>query len=103
MLRLALESTVWLIFCIPPAYALSRHRIEWFFPAMMLVIGGRYMVFATLYGRRIYWLCGGALALAAYALAVAGARPSAGALSGAAIEAVFAVAIFLRSRGRAAG
>ncbi len=103
MTRLALESTAWLIFCIPLAYALSRHRIEWFFPAMLLVIGGRYMVFATLYGRRIYWLCGGTLALAAYALAVAGASPSTGALTGAAIEAIFAAAIFLRSRGAASG
>lgn len=101
MTRLALESTVWLIFSIPAAYALSHFRIEWFFPAMMLAIGGRYLVFATMYGSRIFWLCGGALGAAAYALVVLGAGPSVGALTGAAIEALFAAAIFLRSRGRA--
>lgn len=31
---------------------------SWFFPAMLLVIGGRDLVFATPYGRRLHWYAG---------------------------------------------
>lgn len=95
---LALEGTVWLVFCLPIAYAVSRLNMAWFFPAMMLVIGGRYLTFRTLYGLRLYWLCGGVLALAAYGLAAVKAPPGAAALAGAAIEAVFAIAIVIAAR-----
>ncbi|RNF85276.1 DUF7010 family protein [Montanilutibacter psychrotolerans] len=95
---LALASTAWLIFSLPLAYAVSLLRIEWFFPAMLLVIGGRYLVFSSLFGMRIYWVCGLALAGAGYFLAQAGASPTLGAAAGAAIEAVFAAAIFVLNR-----
>ena len=100
---LAMASTIWMILCLPLAYAISAVRIEWFFPAMLLIIGGRYLTFSTLYGTRIYWTCGAALALAAYPLAQSGASPAAGALAGAAIEAAFAVAIFVTSARAARG
>jgi len=38
---LAFATTLWLIFSLPLAYAASMLRLEWFFPAMLLVIGGR--------------------------------------------------------------
>jgi hypothetical protein len=95
---LALEGTVFMVFCLPLAYVVSLYRVEWFFPAMLLVIGGRYLTFSTLYGLRLYWLFGAALALAAYALAAMRASPSAGAFTGAAIEAVLAAALFVGTR-----
>ena len=95
---LAMETTFWMILMMPLAYAASRLRIEWFFPAMLCIIGGRYLTFATIYGTRIYWLCGAALAIAGGSLGLATASPAIGAFSGAAIEAVFAVAIFITSR-----
>jgi hypothetical protein len=98
--RLALETTVWLILCLPLAFVVSRYRIDWFFPAMLLVIAGRYAVFATMFGLRIYWVCSATLATAAYILVELGAGPTAGAFAGAAIEIVFAAAIFYRSRSR---
>src|SRR6187549_1475404 len=55
---LAGASTFWLIFSLPLAYGLSLHDIAWFFPAMLLVIGGRYLVFATMFGMRLYWVLG---------------------------------------------
>lgn len=100
---LAMASTFWLILCLPLAFAISTVRIEWFFPAMLLLIGGRYLTFATLYGTMIYWVCGAALALAAYPLAKLGASPAAGAFAGAAIEVAFAVAIFVTSERVARG
>ena len=95
---LALASTFWLIFSLPLAYAASLVRIEWFFPAMLLVIGGRYLTFSTIFGTRIYWVCGMALAIASYALAAAHAAPELGAFGGSAIEASFAAFIFIVTR-----
>ena len=61
---LALAATFWLVLSCVLAYVVSILRIEWFFPAMLFVIGGRYLVFATIFGTRTYWACGAALALA---------------------------------------
>ena len=95
---LALASTFWLILSCPLAYSVSLLRIEWFFPAMLFVIGGRYLTFSTIFGTRIYWVCGAALALAGYLLARAHASPQLGAFTGSAIEAAFAILIFLSAR-----
>lgn len=94
---LALAGTVWMILCLPLAYGVSLQRMEWFFPAMLLVIGGRYLTFSTMYGRRIYWVCGFALAGAGYVLGRMGASPTLGAAAGAGIEAAFALAILQAS------
>jgi hypothetical protein len=96
---LAAASTFWLIFSLPLAYGLGLQNPAWFFAAMLLVIGGRYLVFSTLYGMQpFYWALGLTLAgtgfllwwLAAPALAVVAA--------GAAIELVFAVAGLVQHR-----
>jgi hypothetical protein len=106
---LALEGTVWLLLSLPLAYAVSRLRVEWFFPAMLLVIGGRYFTFSTLYGVRAYGACGAALATAGMLLVRLHGTATAGAFAGGAIEAAFAVILFsitrkeLRHAGSAAG
>ena len=41
---LAIATTFWLVLSLPLAYAVSLIRIEWLFPAMHLVIGGRYLI-----------------------------------------------------------
>ena len=100
--RLAQETTVWLILCLPLAFVVSQFRMEWFFPAMLLVISGRYTVFATMFGSRTYWACAAALATGAYLLFKLGAGPAAGAFTGATIEAAFSAVIFSQSRSRLA-
>ncbi|TDM09425.1 MAG: hypothetical protein C4K60_09170 [Ideonella sp. MAG2] len=95
---LAIEGSLWLVFCLPIAYAVSKYNVAWFFPCMMLVIGGRYFTFHTLYGLRLYWVCGAVLAAAAYLLAAFKAPPPAAALSGSAIEIIFAIIILVRHR-----
>lgn len=99
---LALESTLQMLLCLPLAYTVSRYRVEWFFPAMLLIIGGRYLTFATMYGRRIYWVCGGALAIAAYLLVAMRAPVPMGANAGAAIEAMFGLIVLMAARKSAA-
>jgi hypothetical protein len=96
--RLALEGTVWMLLAIPLAFALSLQRTEWFFIAMMLTIGGRYLTFATLYGMRIYWACGAVLAAAAVALATSRADSTVAAFAGGLIELIFAAIIYCRCR-----
>lgn len=91
---LAMATTLWMIMSLPLAYAASVIRIEWFFPAMMLVIGGRYLAFSTVYGLRVYWLCGAALAIAAWMASRYAIAPELGAATGAAIEALFAAVLF---------
>lgn len=95
---LALESTFWMLLCLPLAYAVSLSRPGWFFPAMLLVIGGRYLVFRTVYGMAHYWILGAVLAAAAFALVFLRASPILSAFAGAAIEIVFAAVIFSASR-----
>lgn len=97
--ELAGASTFWLIFCLPLAYALGLQNPGWFFQAMLLIIGGRYLVFATLYGMRLYWALGLGLAAAGIALSFVAAPASVVAPIGAAIEAVFAILFLVQHRG----
>lgn len=89
--QLAGASTFWLLFSLPIAYGLGLQNPAWFFAAMLLVIGGRYLVFATLYGMRLYWALGLSLAAAGAALGVLAVPALAVVATGAAIELVFAV------------
>ena len=89
--QLAGASAFWLIFCLPVAYVLSLQNPSWFFSAMLLIIGGRYLVFATIYGMRLYWILGLVLATAGFALPTINASAHIVAGVGAGIEAVFAI------------
>jgi hypothetical protein len=91
---LAIEGTIWMLLSIPIAVGAAFHKPEWFFPAMLLVIAGRYLSFATLYGMRVYWAFGATLALAAVALLMSEAPVVSGAFSGAVIEYAFGIALF---------
>ena len=93
---------MWLILCLPLAFVVSQFKIAWFFPAMLLVIAGRYTVFATMFGSRLYWACAAALATGAYLLVRLAAGPAIGAFTGATIEAAFSAVIFSQSRWRTA-
>ena len=92
---LAFASTVWMILCLPLVYGASLLRMEWFFPAMLFVIGGRYLTFDLLYGRRIYWPIGLTLASAGGLLGMAAVAPAWSGFAGAGIEAVFAAVILV--------
>jgi hypothetical protein len=88
--QLAGASTFWLIFSLPLAYGLGLQNPVWFFAAMLLIIGGRYLVFATLYGMRLYWALGLVLAAAGFGLGWLRAPTLAVVAAGSAIELVFA-------------
>jgi len=92
---LAMEGTVLLMLCLPLAFVVALYRLDWFFPAMLLVIGGRYFTFATLYGSRLYWVLGGVLVLAAFLLVATQQPAAAGAFAGGIIELAFAAGLFV--------
>lgn len=92
---LAIEGTFWMLLSIPVAGGAAFYRLEWFFPAMMLVIAGRYLTFSTLYGLRTYWFFALALVVFAFLLLGANAPVFIGGLAGGLIEVVFAVVIFI--------
>ena len=92
---LAFASTLWMIFCLPLVYGAAMLRMEWFFPAMLLVIGGRYLTFGLLFGMRVYWIAGLVLAGCGYLLGRAAIAPAWSGYSGAAIEAIFATVILV--------
>ncbi len=95
---LAIETTVWLLLAIAVAFLASMQRPEFFFIAMLLTIGGRYFTFATIYGLKLYWFCGAALAAAGFAAAALNFNTTLIALAGGLLELVFAALIFTRSR-----
>ncbi|MDO1451238.1 hypothetical protein Q0590_33500 [Rhodocytophaga aerolata] len=92
--RLALESTFLLFLGLLIAFAVFQLRSNWFFPILLLIIGGRYLLFSTLYGMRIYWLLGMSLALAGIASLYLDLPFYTGAFLGGGIEMLFAGIIF---------
>ena len=99
---LAIESTIWMLLSIFVAIGAALYKIEWFFPAMLLVIGGRYFTFSTLYGLRIYWAFGATLVISAMPLVFFEVPVIVGAFTGALVEYAYGIAIFVIVRPNAA-
>ena len=99
---LAMESTVLLFVGLFIAYAILSVRPNWFYPIMLLTIGGRYAVFATLYGRRVYWLLGLVLGLAGTGTLLFGTTFSLGAWLGGGLELLFSLFIIRAEKARPA-
>ena len=96
--NLAMEGTFFMIMCLPIAYGLSLQNTQWFFQAMLLIIGGRYLTFSTIYGTKIYWILGATLGVAAYILFRFNMPSFVTLLTGSAIEISFGLFMFLSFR-----
>ncbi|REH01021.1 DUF7010 family protein [Flavobacterium aquicola] len=96
--NLAMEGTIWMIMCLPLAFGLSLQHTEWFFQAMLLIIGGRYLTFSTIYGNKIYWLLGAILGTSAYLLYNFQVQSFGSLLTGSFIEISFGLFMFLSFR-----
>ncbi|SHN24431.1 hypothetical protein SAMN05192549_106108 [Duganella sacchari] len=92
--QLVMASTVWLILCCAMAYGLFVFMPKLFFPAMLAAIGGRYLVFASIYARPVYWVMGATLIVAANGVLFLAIPPVVAAALGGLIEIVFAVLVF---------
>lgn len=98
LIQLAFASTIWLIACCFMAYGLYQLREELFFPAVMLTIGCRYTVFATVFGLRAYWAFGLTLVAASCATFFLWLSPPLSAMVGGLVELVFAPAFFASAK-----
>ena len=91
---LALESTFLLFIGLFIAFSVVQVRPEFFFPTMLMIIGGRYLLFSTLYGLRIYWLIGGCLAASGILCLVLNANFAIGGYIGGLIEILASILVF---------
>lgn len=92
--NLAMEGTIFMIMCLPIAFGLSLQHADWFFQGMLLIIGGRYLTFASIYGNRLYWVLGAALGVAAYLLFFFKVQSFGSLLTGSFIEISFGLLMF---------
>lgn len=95
---LAMEGTFFMLMCIPLAYGLSLQRTGWFFQAMLIIIGGRYLTFNTIYGNRLFWILGGILGIAGYLLFLTNAQSYISALTGSIIEISYGLSMYYNAR-----
>ena len=96
--NLAMEGTIFMIMCLPIAFGLSLQYAEWFFQGMLLIIGGRYLTFASIYGIRLYWILGAILGGAAYLLFYFKVQSSGSLLAGSLIEISFGLMMIFSFR-----
>lgn len=91
---LAMASTIWLMLCCAMAYGLFLLKPVLFFPAMMATIGCRYLIFANLYGRSLFWAFGATLLVAVCLAFYLVLSPTMAAGRGGLIEVLFAFFVF---------
>ena len=96
--KLAMEGTIFMLMCLPLTLGLSLQKSEWFFQGMLLIIGGRYLTFTTIYGIKLYWILGVTLGIAAYLLFSFKIQSSFSALTGSLIEILFGLFILILFR-----
>ncbi|MFZ6816159.1 DUF7010 family protein [Undibacterium sp. Rencai35W] len=95
--QLGMASTIWLILCCAMAYGLFLLKPELFFPAMMATIGSRYLIFASMYGRSIFWVMGVSLIVTANLVLFLAITPVVAAGLGGLIEVLFAFLVFSKA------
>jgi hypothetical protein len=99
--QLGMASTIWLILGCAMAYGLFLFKPTLFFPAMMATIGCRYLIFASVYGKSIFWVMGISLIAAGCVAFFAAVTPLFAAGLGGLIEVLFAVLVFSNASGSA--
>jgi uncharacterized protein DUF7010/uncharacterized protein DUF6609 len=91
---LAMQIAFTIPLTIPLALVAYLHKYEWFFPAMLVIVGAHYLPFVFLYGMRVYALIAGVMVGSGLGIAMYAPRASfvLGGWIGAAIEITFGVA-----------
>jgi hypothetical protein len=65
---LGMEAAFVLPLCLPLVGAAALYRIDWFYPAFMILVGAHYLPFATTYGMKMFYVLAGVLFTAGFAL-----------------------------------
>lgn len=88
---LAMQVAFTIPLTIPLAGAAALHRLPWFYPTMLVIVGAHYLPFVTLYGMRVYAALAGVMIAAGLWIAIAKMPFAAGGWIGGAIEIAFGV------------
>lgn len=89
---LGMQSAFILPLCLLVVAAAALYRLEWFYPAFMIILGAHYLPFVTLYGMKMFYALAGVLVSAGVVLALYLVTPFAtGAWFTAVVLTVFAV------------
>ncbi len=91
---LALEVTFWMLLSLPLVLLLANNQVAYGFIGMLIIIGGRYLTFTTLYGLRHYYVLGACLAIFAMASFILALPSTVIALGGGSIEVIFSLYLF---------
>ncbi len=95
--QLAMASTIWLILGCAMAYGLFQFMPVLFFPAMLVTIGSRYLIFASVFGKLIFWAMGATLIVAGSLTVFSATQPVIAAALGGLIEVLFAIFVFAKA------
>jgi len=76
---------------LPIAGAATLHRLSWFYPAVLLIVGAHYLPFVTLYGMRVYAVLAGVMIAAGLFIGMNVASFPLGGWIGGVIEIAFGV------------
>jgi hypothetical protein len=68
MRGLAMETAFIIPLCLPVVAAATLYRLNWFYPAMMVVVGAHYLPFVFLYGMWQFIFLGGLLVASGVAI-----------------------------------
>lgn len=96
--NLALESTILIFIGLFIAFFTLQHQANWFYPIMALIIGGRYLMFSSIYGMKLYWVFGATLILTGIAGFLLNPSFYVIAILGGVIEIMFAIIILKSER-----
>lgn len=66
--HLAMQIAFTVPLVLPLAAAAAMHRLAWFFPACMIIVGAHYLPFVFLYGMRMFAVLAGILVSAGLAI-----------------------------------
>jgi len=89
---LGMQAAFVLPLCLPVVGAAALYRLDWFYPAFMIVLGAHYLPFVTLYGMRSFYVPAAVLCTSGFLLATYVRAPFAtGAWLTAAVLLAFAV------------
>jgi len=100
--KLSIETTVLIFVGLFIAYTMYHSFGDWFYSIMAMIIGGRYLMFQSVYGMKVYWLLGGLMILAGISTMVLMTEFHVPAIAGGLIELIMAFVIMSQEKKLAA-
>jgi len=95
---LSIETTFLIFIGLFIAYTMYHSFGDWFYSIMLMIIGGRYLMFQSIYGMKLYWLLGTLMIVAGVGSMILMTDFHVPAIAGGIIELVMAVAIMWKSK-----